>query len=229
VSLESLVLSTAAAASAKLIYPALLDAVQRKQKVTIDVGDIKVEFDPDRAAEFAELITRLADEVPKQPANVLELSREAADPSAKSSSPEDINKRTAVGTLALATSPDALFRDARRRIAMVFRLNFGVALVLATILLMGIAGAIISAVFLRQNTWALAFGGVTVADLLGVYVFKPLKVINASLVATQRLDSIHLRLHKQLPECDQLETPKERLQCQTELWKSIESELASLA
>lgn len=175
-----------------------------------------------RAAEVADALER-----PRP--NVLELSREAIEERAAKPSAEEMDRRAKVGSLALAISPEQLFRDARRRIELVFRLNFGVALALAVILLAGIVGAIVSAVFLRQNIWVLAFGGITVADLIGVYAFKPLKAINGSLVATQRLDGIHLRLHKQLPECDQLETPAERIKCQTEVWKSIEAEFATLA
>jgi hypothetical protein len=113
--------------------------------------------------------------------------------------------------------------------SVVFRLNLGVAIILAIILLGGIAAAVFSAVFLRNSIWSVVFGGVSVADLLGIYVWKPLSVINASLLATQRLEMLQLRLSQQLSTCAQHRNLEERITCQTVVWESIQKELAILA
>jgi hypothetical protein len=74
----------------------------------------------------------------------------------------------------------------------VFKMNLGVAIILAIILLMGIGGAVFSAVFLQRSIWAVTFGGVAAADMIGLYVFKPLTAINSAIVSSQRLDAVHL-------------------------------------
>ena len=124
---------------------------------------------------------------------------------------------------------DAVFRDARRRIELVFKINLAVAIVLAVILLIGIGGAVFSAVFLQRDVWTIAFGGVSVADLIGLYAFKPLTAINSAIVASQRLDATHLRLREQLQSCDEHKALKDRIECQSAVWDTIQKELASLA
>jgi hypothetical protein len=84
-------------------------------------------------------------------------------------------------------------------------------------------------VFLRDSTWSFAFGGISAADLLGVYVFKPLSAINASLLGTQRLEMLQLRLSQQLITCAQHEKLERRIECQTLVWDSIQKELSLLA
>ncbi|MDQ3812649.1 MAG: hypothetical protein M3347_01705 [Armatimonadota bacterium] len=134
-----------------------------------------------------------------------------------------------IGGAALAISSDSVFRDARRRINLVFMFNLGLSIVLAVILLAGVAGAVASAVFLKQNTWAAIFGGVSAADLLGLYIFKPLVAVNSAIVAAQRMDLLHLRMYEQLKTCQGHEVLAERIACQTVVWKEIQEELSKLA
>jgi hypothetical protein len=131
--------------------------------------------------------------------------------------------------LALAISPEAVFGDARKRIALVFKINLAVSIVLAAILLVGIGGAVYSAVFIQKAIWSLAFGGLSVADLIGVYVFKPLSAINAALIGATRLDTLQLRLNQQLSQCAGHDDLEARIRCQTAVWDVIQHELSILA
>src|SRR5207237_6645314 len=92
---------------------------------------------------------------------------------------------------ALVLDPDAVFRDARKRVSLVFRINVVISTVLAFLLLGGIGGAIVAG-FLGKAVWAGVFGGVAAIDVLGVLVYKPLNQINQSIVQTQRLDLLFL-------------------------------------
>jgi hypothetical protein len=129
------------------------------------------------------------------------------------------------GAFALAIGPQAVFQDARRRIGLVFRINLAVSIVLAIILLGGIGGSVFSAVFLKNSIWALALGGVSAADAIGVYVYKPLAAINEALIGATRLDALQLRLSEQLSQCAQHSDLEARIRCQTNVWDAIQHEL----
>lgn len=139
-----------------------------------------------------------------------------------------IDERTAAG-VALALKPDHVFRDARRRIDLVFKLNLGVAIILALILLLGLGGAVVSAVFLGRDIWAMVFGGVAMADIIGLFIFKPLTAINAAIIASQRLDVIHLRVREQLTLCNEHADLERRIKCQSKVWDTMQREFAALS
>jgi hypothetical protein len=134
-----------------------------------------------------------------------------------------------IGALALAISPQAVFSDARQRMELVFKINLAVAIVLAVILLGGLAGSVYSAIFLHNNIWASVFGGVSAADVIGLLVFKPLTAINTALIGTQRLEMLQLRLSQQLDACALHERLDARIECQSAVWDTIQRELGLLA
>jgi hypothetical protein len=220
-----------AASSASVVakaLPALLEAVNKKKqpKITVEVDGRPTQIDA--TPELVELLRMsLHESVAVQAAdNPIALSRAAAvDAVFKAPS----SATTTVGGAALGISADEVVASARRRIELVFRINLGIAIALAVIFIGGIAGALVSSLVLGKSTWAVAFGGLSTVDLLGVYAFKPLKVINRALVSSQRLDAVHLRLREQLDGCRQLGTMEERMKCQTQIWEAIETQLASLA
>ena len=162
-------------------------------------------------------------------ADTLELSRIATGRVKTSKALPPPAPAREVGSIALAFSPESVFGEARRRIRLVFRLNLGITVALALILLGGISGSVILGGLLEQSKWALIFGGVSVADLLGVYAFKPLKAIYEALFATQRLDTVHLRLYEQLRSCTEHENLSERINCQTQVWEAIQRELTAIS
>jgi hypothetical protein len=129
---------------------------------------------------------------------------------------------------AVALDSDAVFSDARRRIERVFQLNVILLLILAVLLLVGIGGAIYAALFLDRNSWALIFGGVAVADIIGIYVFKPITAINRALVATQQLDLLYLRLREGMKGCEELSDVNEKIACRDAVWDRIWADLSSL-
>ena len=158
--------------------------------------------------------------------SLLTISRKAA------SSDTDVElspEQREIGALGLAISPQAVFTDARQRMGLVFKINLAVAIVLAVILLGGLAGSVYSAIFLHNNIWASVFGGVSAADVIGLLVFKPLTAINAALIGTQRLEMLQLRLSQQLDSCGQHSRLDERIKCQTAVWDTIQRELGLLA
>jgi hypothetical protein len=161
--------------------------------------------------------------------NILELSRQAslAEQGSRATGTRLTHDSEVVG-LALALDPDSVFRDARRRTGLVFQLNLGFAIILGIIMLAGIAGAFYSALVLGKPSWATAFGGISAADVLGLYAFKPLAAINSALVSATRLDNMQLRLKMQLEQCSKYSNIDDRLRCQTAVWEAIQKELASL-
>jgi hypothetical protein len=180
------------------------------------------------SAELLEKIQQLfSTERPSAP-NILELSRQASQPdSGRTSASAEFPKPEVVG-LALAFGPDAVFQDARKRTGLVFKLNLGFAIILGIILLSGIAGSLYSALILGKAAWATAFGGISAADLIGLYAFKPLTAMNSALVSATRLDNMQLRLKMQLEQCDKYANIEDRLRCQTGVWEAVQKELESL-
>jgi hypothetical protein len=138
---------------------------------------------------------------------------------------QDLDSAKNLGAFALAISPHAVFQDARRRTGLVFKINLAVSIVLAIILLGGIGGAVFSALFLKSTVWVLVFGGMSAADAIGVYAYKPLTAINDALVGTTRLDALQLRLSQQLFQCSQHQDLEDRIRCQTSVWEAIQHEL----
>jgi hypothetical protein len=132
-----------------------------------------------------------------------------------------------VGGFALDTPPE-FFLTARRRIALVFRLNICLALILAFILFGAIILLIVAA-FTGHGALIAVFGGVSVADLIGVYAFKPLAEISSSVIASQRLEIIHMRLLSQLRTCAEQVDPEKRRRCQTGVWNAIQKDIAAMS
>jgi len=205
-----------------LVVDALKVAWKKKHeaKIKVTFGESTVELDADEfTPEKLKRITELLTSVESEPKGL----RKTEDVSVVSPSQREL------GALALAISPQAVFSDARQRMSVVFKINLGVAITLAVILLGGLGGAVYSAVFLHNNIWATVFGGVSTADVIGLWALKPLTAINHSLVETQRLEMLQLRLSQQLDECSHHDTLEERIKCQTVVWDTIQKELAILA
>jgi hypothetical protein len=229
-------LSSSVAAMAKQIYPALREYLEKRkqEQLTLKVGEREIEISGSKEVppEIIEALRKYVESPEESSGDPFTLSRKAV----LKLSPEETEQRLIdsapppeVGATLLAISPDAVFRDARKRIDLVFKLNLGLAIVLAAVLLGGIAGAVISAVFFEKTIWALAFGGISVGDVIGAYALKPLTAINAAVIATQRLETIHLRLSEQLKLCAEHANLDDRIRCQTTVWETIQKDLSTLA
>lgn len=127
---------------------------------------------------------------------------------------------------ALTLAPQ-LFADARRRISLMFRLRLGLALILAVVLI-GAIGVAIFAAFQGNNGLALIFGGLSLIDILAFAFGKPLKAVTDVVVASQRLELLHLRVQVDIKSCAQLSQPEARIQCQMDVWTAIQAELAAM-
>lgn len=225
----------------KQLYPILKDSVgnggqeqksEQPLRLHLNGNDVEIQNPHEVSPELVDSLRVLA-EGPRQPSgDPLALSRQAV---AKVSAEElkrrrsEVTPSAEVGGALLAMSADAVFRDARRRIDLVFKLNLGVAIVLAVILVGGIGGAVVSAVFLGKTVWAVVFGGISAGDLIGAYALKPLTAINSAIIATQRLEAVHLRMSQQLRACGAHENLDERIRCQTVVWEAIQKDLATLS
>jgi hypothetical protein len=133
-----------------------------------------------------------------------------------------------IGAAALSIDADSVFRDARARVDRMVRLNITLAVVLASVLVAGIAGVIVCGVVLDRNVAAIAFGGMAFADVLGLVFTKPFSLITSSVVQSQRLEIAHLRLREQLVDCDSYEDAQARFQCRSTAWDKLQDELRSL-
>jgi len=132
-----------------------------------------------------------------------------------------------LGGVALGSSSE-FYAASRRRISLAFRLSVGLALALAVILFGGIAATIVSGL-MGYPAWSAAFGGVSVASLLGTYAYKPLTAISEAAVASQRLEIIHARLANQLKSCTEQSDLQKRIRCQTQVWNTIQKEIAAMS
>ena len=238
--LATTALASAAAAAAKELYPLLMERLKKRDQPTIQVtlrGQM-LEVQADKADELLSLLEQEIASAKEVPASTLELSRQAAkqhtptgwlEENISIGSTDGSEDRSRPKSAAFGIDPSAVLADARRRIDLVFKINLAIAIALAVILIGGLTACVFSAVVLDKGTWALVFGGISAADLLGVYMFKPLDAVNSAVVATQRLDTIHLRLREQLSACLQHKNITDRIACQTSVWDAIQSELASLA
>jgi hypothetical protein len=132
-----------------------------------------------------------------------------------------------LGGIALGSSSE-FYTAARSRITLAFRLSVGLALALAVILFGGIAATIVSGL-MGHAAWSAAFGGVSVASLLGAIAYKPLTAISEAAVASQRLEIIHARLANQLMVCTEQPDIEKRIRCQTAVWNAIQKEISAMS
>ncbi len=216
----------------KKVYPALQKwgSKEHKDEFDIRIGDKIIKdidifpegISEDGVSEIQQLMlqARLIDK------NSLELKEEQLSKKTYLDEEQSLLQRD-IGAIALSISSESVLFSARRRIELVFRINLALAIALAVIFMGGIAGAIVSALAFGNSSWILVFGGVSAADILGVLAFKPLKEIHKALIATQRLDILHLSLQKQLELCDQHKDLEDRFRCQTKVWEAIQAELVS--
>jgi hypothetical protein len=231
--IDSLLISALASSTVKVLKAAVAAWADRSNGATINVGDSDTRYTIKLDQASPELLDKinelLRSSESKGPENVLELSRKAIQVETPNAPSLATERQSEIVGLALALDPDSVFRDARKRTGLVFQLNLGFAIILGIILLTGIAGSLYSALVLGKSTWALAFGGISAADLIGLYAFKPLIAINSALVSATRLDNMQLRLKLQLEQCSKYSKMDDRLRCQTAVWDTIQKELAALS
>jgi hypothetical protein len=127
----------------------------------------------------------------------------------------------------LALSPDDVFRDARRRLELVFKVNLALSIAVGIILLGGVVAAIVLAIQ-GQAGIAAIFGGVALSDVIFAAVYQPLAQVNKSLISTQRLDMIHLSTRERLAAAQVIVDVNQRLAETKQIWDEIKRDLAAL-
>ena len=230
--MDPLTITALSASTVKILQQALTQwlSVDKKTRVQIKSprGDYHINLDqasPDLLNKIQELLSSHSPET----SNIIELSRQAVRSEPEKPTVSTPPVQSEIVGLAVALDPDSVFRDARKRTGLVFQLNLGFAIVLGIILLTGIGGSLYSALVLGKPSWATAFGGISAADLIGLYAFKPLVAMNSALVSATRLDNMQLRLKTQLDQCSKYSNLEDKLRYQTGVWDTIQKELASLA
>ena len=131
------------------------------------------------------------------------------------------------GALAL-DSPPEVFLTARKRIALVFRLNVCLALMLAFILF-GAIILLIGSAFTGRSALAGVFAGSLWQILLVSTRSSHWLRISSAVVASQRLEIIHMRLLSQLRTCAEQSDIEKRFKCQTGVWNAIQRDIASMS
>ena len=132
-----------------------------------------------------------------------------------------------VGAVALSLDPDAVYRDSRRRINAALRLRWAFAIVLASVLVVGIAGVVATALVAGRDTATLVFGGMAFADVLVLALTRPFQLINEAHLDSTRLEVAFLRLRDHLEQCDKLPDSRQ-LTCRGKAWDRMQSELRAL-
>jgi hypothetical protein len=133
-----------------------------------------------------------------------------------------------IGAAALAIDANGVFRSARQRLNATFWLNVWICISMAVILMFALSGSIISGFIYRSPMLSVIFGSITLADLLGAYFWRPLKIMWAALLNTTRLDLLLLRYNGQIKECESKRKLVDRVICCNEIWAGIVAELNTL-
>jgi hypothetical protein len=230
--LDPLTITALSASTFKILRQALTQWLSANQKTRVQIkspsGDYHINLDQ-ASPELLNKIEELLSTHSPDTSNIIELSRQAVRSEPGKTTASTTPRQSEIVGLAVALDPDSVFRDARKRTGLVFQLNLGFAIILGIILLAGIAGSLYSALVLGKPSWATAFGGISAADLIGLYAFKPLVAMNSALVSATRLDNMQLRLKTQLEQCSKYSNLDDKLRCQAGVWDTIQKELASLA
>jgi hypothetical protein len=181
--------------------------------------------EPPVAIEFGDNVVFVEGE--RDEALLQQLLQEAQEVSSGTS--ERIEQaKSDIASAALAFDPDGLFRTARARIDLTFRLRLGMIVVLAMILAVSLAGALAGAIT-GNLPIAAGAGGIAVVDAILAVVFKPIRELHKAIVATQRIDLIHLQARQLLGECQQHKGLRLRIDCQQKVWATINKQMERLA
>jgi hypothetical protein len=122
---------------------------------------------------------------------------------------------------------EAVFLDARRRVAMVFRMNIVLSLTAAVTLIGATVAAIVFG-FLGQDMWATALGGVALLDLVGAAVYRPLDQMNRALREIQRIDMTMLCTRERLRAVEDVADIDDRAAAMRLAWTEIIADLKEL-
>lgn len=122
---------------------------------------------------------------------------------------------------------DAVFLDARRRVAMVFRANMVLSLTAAATLI-GTTAATVVFSLLGRTTWAAALGGVALLDLIGAAVYKPLEQMSRALDKAQKIDMLMAYSRDRLKAIDHSAGNENQAVATEQAWADVMAALREL-
>ncbi|HCO22393.1 MAG TPA: hypothetical protein DIT97_04765 [Gimesia maris] len=130
-----------------------------------------------------------------------------------------------VAAVASAVAGPEVFRMASKRVRATFRLNFVVATTLVTVFVASLVSAIICAFITGDNWWAVAFGGVAIADIAGILVFNPLQRLDRAMVVCNMLEILYVRYLDATVDCEEIEELDGRIKCLKSAWSELRKEV----
>ena len=133
----------------------------------------------------------------------------------------------AVEAVALAMNAEEFVRESRKRVRRVFTFHLSATIALAVLLIAAIAAAF-GFFILGDTRSALAFGGISLAELVGTLVYQPLSRCQAALVASQTLELLIFQTWEQVQACKQHGELKDRIRCMNKTWTTLHATLRSM-
>jgi hypothetical protein len=121
--------------------------------------------------------------------------------------------------VALTLDKDAVFRRARRRVEIAFSLQLAILVLLAVVLVAGLAGVILAGVQERLDV-AAGSGGSSILGLVAVATLKPHAEIRKALADAQRLELVHEECRVRLDLCSRLRALREQIDCAASVWQT---------
>ncbi|MEU7911391.1 hypothetical protein [Microbispora bryophytorum] len=217
--LEMLVTTMASPLAADIMKA--LSRARSKGSTQLQVGSETVQMSPEAQEALSRLIKELGIVNRKEPTtHPITEALPQLRPSQEPEVPAELGG-------ALLTFRMESFRRMRQRLDRVFKVNLTLAIVLFVVLIGGVSAAISTAI-IGSATWAAAFGGVSVADLLGIYLLKPIQEIRKTNIMSQRLEMIVLQVHERLEACAGQEDWEKRYACQKAVFESIRADFKAL-
>lgn len=133
----------------------------------------------------------------------------------------------AVEAVALAVSPEDFVRESRKRVRRVFTFHLSVTIALSVLLIGAITAAFVLFI-LGDTRSAVAFGGISLAELIGTVVYQPLNKCHAALLASQTLEFLILQMWEQIETCKQQDDIRERIRCMNTTWRQLHATLRAM-
>jgi len=130
--------------------------------------------------------------------------------------------------VAFVLAPGAVFMTARQRSQVQFYVHVVLLVLFALVGLGSITMVIVSSLMLHENLWGLVFGGLGVADVVGVLLYKPLSKMMGTHLLLHRWDVANGEAQDLLQDCQRFSAVDERMSCKRKVWETLHARLGSL-
>ena len=123
---------------------------------------------------------------------------------------------------------DAISRQTRKKVSWMFHLNFALAVGLAALFLVGIGGAVLTAIAARENIWPVVFEGASAVSFVTLLVTNPQKRVWAAIRISNAFDTLSLEYRTRIQKCTLSGTIGNKLQCCANEYKLFREDANSL-